>query len=170
MSSVPTGLTMKYNPKIHHRRSIRLKGHDYTQPGGYFITICTYRRDEIFGEVISGEMKLSPLGRIVEEEWFRSGEIRKEIQLFEDEFVVMSNHLHGINWITDPVGADGIRPNKGMHPNNAGADGIRPNKNTKPRAKNRTHTVRPYCGGRRVRWDRSLQDSRRLSHHELKRN
>jgi REP element-mobilizing transposase RayT len=98
---------MKYNPKIHHRRSIRLKGYDYTQPGAYFITLCTYRRDQIFGEIIAGEMKLSALGEIVREEWLRSAIIRKEIQIFEDEFVIMPNHFHGINWI---VGADGVRP------------------------------------------------------------
>jgi putative transposase len=70
---------MKFNPDIHHRQSTRLKGYDYSQPGAYFVTICTYRRDEIFGEVINGEMKLSALGEIVHEEWFRSAEIRKEI-------------------------------------------------------------------------------------------
>lgn len=103
---------MKYNPDIHHRRSIRLKGYDYTQPGAYFVTMVTYQRDEIFGEIGNGEMKLSPLGKIVQEEWFRSAEIRKEIQLFEDEFVVMPNHGHGIVWIVDnTVGADGVRPN-----------------------------------------------------------
>jgi REP element-mobilizing transposase RayT len=102
---------MKYNSTIHHRRSIRLNGYDYTQPGAYFVTICTYLRDEIFGEVINSEMKLSSLGTIVKEEWFRSGEIRQEIQLFDDEFTIMPNHLHGINWIVEPVGADGVRPN-----------------------------------------------------------
>jgi putative transposase len=100
---------MKYNPEVHHRRSIRLKGYDYTQPGAYFVTICTYQRAEIFGSVINGEMKLSALGEIVQAEWRRSAEIRKEIQIFDDEFVVMPNHLHGINWIVD-VGADAVRP------------------------------------------------------------
>jgi len=100
---------MKYNPEIHHRRSIRLKGYDYTQPGAYFVTFCTYQRAEIFGSIINGEMKLSVLGEIVREEWLRSAEIRKEIQIFDDEFVVMPNHLHGVNWIVD-VGADGVRP------------------------------------------------------------
>jgi putative transposase len=103
---------MKFNPDVHHRQSTRLKGYDYTRPGAYFVTICTYRRDEIFGEVINGEMKLSALGEIVHEEWFRSAEIRKEIQLFDDEFVVMPNHGHGIIWIVDTVGADGVRPSK----------------------------------------------------------
>jgi len=31
---------MHYNPKYHHRRSIRLKGYDYAQAGLYFITVC----------------------------------------------------------------------------------------------------------------------------------
>jgi REP element-mobilizing transposase RayT len=101
---------MKYNPQIHHRQSIRLKGYDYTQPGAYFVTFCTYQRAEIFGQVIDGEMKLSALGEIVREEWLRSAEIRKEIRLFEDEFMIMPNHLHGINWIVESVGADGVRP------------------------------------------------------------
>jgi REP element-mobilizing transposase RayT len=98
---------MAYDPKIHHRRSIRLKGYDYTQPGGYFITLVTHRRDEIFGEVINGEMKLSALGQIVHDEWMRSMGIRKEIQLHEDELGIMPNHAHGIVW---NVGADGVRP------------------------------------------------------------
>ena len=110
---------MKYNPNIHHRRSIRLKGYDYTQPGAYFVTFCTYRRDEIFGEVINREMKLSALGKIVHEEWFRSAEIRKEIQLFDDEFMVMPNHGHGIIWIVDTmVGADGVRLKNDIQPDN----------------------------------------------------
>ncbi len=96
---------MKYDPQKHHRRSIRLKGYDYTQPGAYFITICTHHRDEIFGEVVDGEIKLSPLGMIVREEWFRSAEMRKEIRLFEDELSIMPNHLHAINWIVETDGA-----------------------------------------------------------------
>ena len=103
---------MKYNPDIHHRRSIRLKGYDYTQPGAYFVTFCSYQRRHIFGEVVNGEMKLSALGKIVREEWVRSAEIRKEIRLFDDEFVVMPNHGHGIVWIMEAIaGADGVRPN-----------------------------------------------------------
>lgn len=102
---------MTYNPEIHHRRTIRLKGYDYTRPGAYFLTLVTYRRDEIFGQIINAEMNLSPLGHIAREEWLRSIQIRKEIQLFEDEFVVMPNHIHAIVWIIDPtVRAHGMRP------------------------------------------------------------
>jgi putative transposase len=109
---------MKYDPNKHHRKSIRLKGYDYTQAGAYFVTICTYHRDEIFGEIINGEMKLSPLGRIVHEEWLRSAEMRPEIRLFDDELSIMPNHSHGIIWIVDPpAGADRVRPNDDPRPN-----------------------------------------------------
>lgn len=132
---------MAYNPKIHpfgqahlylryrrrqdkHRRSIRLKGYDYTQPGAYFVTIDTYHRAEIFGEVVGSVMRLSPLGQIFHDEWLRSIGIRKEIQLFEDEFVVMPNHGHGIVWIVETpiVGVDGVRPGiEGTRPEDQGA-------------------------------------------------
>ena len=90
---------MKYDPQKHHRRSIRLKGYDYTQPGAYFVTICTYRRDEIFGEIINGEMILNETGKIARDEWFRTAELRPYVKLYEDEFVIMPNHEHGIIWI-----------------------------------------------------------------------
>lgn len=50
---------MKYNPNIHHRRSIRLKGYDYSQPGAYFITICTHQRECLFGEIVNRQMQLN---------------------------------------------------------------------------------------------------------------
>ncbi len=104
----------------HHRRSIRLNGYDYSQPGAYFVTMVTQNRAEIFGQVVDGEMKLSALGQIVHDEWMRSIGIRKEIQLHDDEFVIMPNHLHGIVWIVNPVGADGVRPET-IEPNTQGA-------------------------------------------------
>src|SRR5690349_19779420 len=90
---------MTYNPKIHHRRSIRLKGYDYTQPGAYFITFCTYQRRHIFGEVVNGEMILNDAGKIARQEWFKTAELRPYVKLYEDEFVIMPNHGHGIIWI-----------------------------------------------------------------------
>jgi len=114
----------------HHRRSIRLKGYDYTQPGAYFVTVCSYQREEIFGEISNDGMRLSSIGKIVQTEWFHSAEIRKEIRLFEDEFVVMPNHIHGIVWIVENeiVGADGVRPvvRPVVRPDGARLEGIRP--------------------------------------------
>ena len=111
----------------HHRRSIRLKGYDYTQPGAYFVTICAFQREEIFGTVINDVIRLSPIGKIVQAEWFHSAEIRQEIRLFEDEFVVMPNHIHGIVWIVENeiVGADGVRP-QGVRPQGVRPQGVRP--------------------------------------------
>lgn len=50
---------MTYDPQRHHRRSIRLRGYDYPQPGAYFITICTYERELLFGDVVDGEIRLN---------------------------------------------------------------------------------------------------------------
>nr|BCX01830.1 MAG: hypothetical protein KatS3mg041_1876 [Bacteroidota bacterium] len=101
----------RYDPEKHRRRSIRLKRYDYAQPGGYFVTICTYERAHLFGQVVDGEMVLNAFGRIVGEEWFRSAEIRAEIELYPDEFVIMPNHIHGIVWIVETdVGAHGRAP------------------------------------------------------------
>ena len=96
----------QYNPQRYRRRSIRLPGHDYTQPGAYFVTICTYNREPLFGQVVDGKMVMNAFGRIVWEEWFRTAQVRPNVELFEDEFVVMPNHIHGIIWIVgEPVGA-----------------------------------------------------------------
>jgi putative transposase len=93
-----------YDPDKHHRRSIRLQGYDYAQAGAYFLTICAYGRECLFGEVVNGAMLKNDSGRIVEEEWLRSAEIRQELEL--DVFVVMPNHLHGIVFIMN-IGATG---------------------------------------------------------------
>jgi len=89
-----------------HRRSIRLRGYDYTQPGAYFVTICTHDREHLFGEVIDGEMRVNEFGQIVQEEWFRTAQVRPYVQLQPDEFVVMPNHVHGIIWIVDDDATD----------------------------------------------------------------
>jgi len=85
----------------HRRRSIRLPGYDYTQPGAYFITICTYNGQHLLGEVVDGAMCLNAYGQIVQEEWFRTADLRPYVRLEADEFVVMPNHVHGILWTVD---------------------------------------------------------------------
>jgi len=87
---------------LHHRRSIRLKEYDYSQPGAYFITICTHQRDHLFGEIVDGVMQLNEFGQIAQEEWMKTALIRGEIEL--GEFVIMPNHFHGIIWIVDGRG------------------------------------------------------------------
>ncbi|MEB3277532.1 MAG: transposase [Lyngbya sp.] len=88
---------MKDNREIHHRRSIRLKGYNYSQPGAYFITLCTYQRQCWFGEIYQAKMHLNQIGKIVEQEWLKSAKMRPNLKL--DEWIIMPNHLHGIVWI-----------------------------------------------------------------------
>lgn len=85
---------MKFDPEKHHRRSIRLKGYDYSKAGWYFVTICTHNREPLLGNVVDGDMVLNELGKIVTSEWLITGKIRTNIDL--DKFVVMPNHIHGI--------------------------------------------------------------------------
>ncbi len=88
-------------PVSRRRRSLRLRQYDYAQAGAYFVTICTHRYRALFGEVVEGQMHLNELGELVRQEWFRSTQIRREIQLNAEEFVVMPNHVHGIVWIVE---------------------------------------------------------------------
>ena len=55
--------------KKRNRQSIRLKYYDYSSPGAYFITICTNKKEKIFGEIANGKMMLNENGKIVNEWW-----------------------------------------------------------------------------------------------------
>lgn len=91
---------MNYPKKL--RKSIRLKEYDYSQEGVYFITICTYNRECILGNVTDGEMILTQFGEIVLECWNSLTGRYTDIEL--DKFIVMPNHVHGIIKIIDNVG------------------------------------------------------------------
>ena len=84
----------KYDPNIHHRRSIRLPGYDYSQEGWYFVTICTYRHKCLFGKFVNKKIQLYRYGRVVDKCWKWLAEQYDYVQL--DGYVVMPNHLHGI--------------------------------------------------------------------------
>ena len=86
------------NPN-YHRHSVRLPRHDYSQPGAYFITICTHNRQCLFGEIVDGEIMMNEFGELVKTEWQKTGIIRPNIVI--DAFVIMPNHLHGILIIND---------------------------------------------------------------------
>jgi putative transposase len=103
---------MKYDPEKHHRRSTRLGGYDYAQPGACFVTVCTRDRACLFGHVVNGEMHLNEAGEIARTEWFTTAAIRPYVWLNENEFVVMPNHLHAIVWIVE----DGVGATTGRSP------------------------------------------------------
>ena len=119
---------MAYNPNIHHRRSIRLKGHDYSQPGLYFITICCHNRQCLFGEIVGAENFLPDIyfsdkihshqktilndaGKIANEYWL---EIPKHFHnAILHEHVVMPNHIQGIiqlSGVDNVVGVENFQP------------------------------------------------------------
>ena len=98
---------MKFDPFKHHRRSIRLRGYDYSQAGAYFVTICVQQRECLFGDILIGEMQLNPFGEIILKWWNELPRYYPPVEL--DEYVVMPNHMHGIIVITD-VGAGTPRP------------------------------------------------------------
>ena len=82
------------NSSRRHRRSVRLAGYDYSQPGAYFVTICAQDRTHFFGEVVGGQMHLNEPGRMIVGQWTALPQRFPVVCL--DAFVVMPNHLHGI--------------------------------------------------------------------------
>ncbi len=110
---------MKYNPDIHHRRSIRLKGYDYSQAGLYFVTICTQNRECFFGNITNGEMNLNDAAQMVER-WYLELE-NKFPDIKCREHITMPNHFHciienvGLNTNGENVPQKGEPVQKGEH-------------------------------------------------------
>ena len=127
------------NPNIHHRKSIRLRGYDYSKEGLYFITICTADRKCLFGKIVSvgvqdiepiqsindsemtigvenfeprrQEMILNDAGKIANECWLMIPEHFPDV--FLHEHIVMPNHVHGIIELTkSPVGVQNFEPKR----------------------------------------------------------
>ncbi len=109
----------------HGRKSIRLKEFDYSSAGAYFVTICTHDRECLFGTVADEKIVLNDIGRIVENEWLQTAEIRDNV--FTDAYIIMPNHVHGILFIEEManVGATGpVAPTnkpKSLQPNTLGS-------------------------------------------------
>jgi REP element-mobilizing transposase RayT len=82
-----------------YRRSIRLKEYDYSQSGAYFVTIVTFQRECMFGEIANSEMQLNGFGEITDECWRAIPEHFTNVEL--GAYVVMPNHVHGIIVIHD---------------------------------------------------------------------
>jgi REP element-mobilizing transposase RayT len=116
---------MKYDPQKQHRRSIRLQGYDYAQPGAYFVTMVAWQRECLFGEIIHsplpGEptLRLNPYGRIVERAWSDLPKHYPQVQL--GTFCIMPNHVHAVIILVEPTVGAGSR----------GAD-LRPAPTTQP--------------------------------------
>ncbi len=88
---MPTLFQNKYR-----NETARLRTWDYSREGMYFVTICTADRECYFGKVRNGKIELSETGKIAESEWFKTPELRPDMNLQLGEFVVMPNHVHGV--------------------------------------------------------------------------
>jgi REP element-mobilizing transposase RayT len=84
---------MHYDPSRHHRRSIRLAGHDYRSPGTYFVTICVHGRARLLAQE-GLIVQLNAAGLMVERWWRALAERFPSVTL--GSFVVMPNHMHGV--------------------------------------------------------------------------
>ncbi len=85
---------MPYNPHVHNRKSIRLKGYDYTQLGYYYVTICVQNRECLLGSVKDSLAELNKFGKIVDQKWNNIPKHFSNTTL--DEYIIMPNHIHGI--------------------------------------------------------------------------
>ena len=118
---------MAYNHNIHHRRSIRLQGYDYSNKGVYFVTLCTKNRVAFFGNIVGGIMVLNNAGCVANKCWNEIPDHFKHAVLHE--YIIMPDHVHGIIEIIKPPGTDyyavdanvtnpvvdvDVRPNKKM--------------------------------------------------------
>ncbi len=122
---------MKYNPNIHNRRSIRLKGYDYSRAGLYFITICVQDRICIFGKIMDGEMILNDAGKMIEKWYFELENKYPDKKCHE--MIVLPNHFHCIienaPKMDAHVGASPRGPDNADDPNNPNQPQYGPNNN-----------------------------------------
>jgi len=97
---------MTFGREQNRRRSIRLPSYDYAQAGAYFVTIGTYNRDCLLGEIPGSEMSLTRAGEVVLECWNDLPNHYSHVEI--DGFVVMPNHVHGIIVLADNQGKSSI--------------------------------------------------------------
>ncbi len=119
-------VALPYDPRVHHRRSIRLSGYDYTLAGGYFITLVAYQHQQLFGEIRTGQMHPNKVGEIVLQVW---QDIPQHfLRACLDSSVLMPNHFHAIILFSegDPEREDALHPNITGNPN------LPPKMGTKP--------------------------------------
>lgn len=90
---------MVYNPEIHKRKSIRLKGYDYSNSGAYFITMCIQNRENILSNISDSVVNLTTAGEMIEKWWLELSNKYPNVDL--DEYVIMPDHFHGIIWINN---------------------------------------------------------------------
>ena len=161
----------RYNPDIHHRRSIRLKGYDYSQAGAYFITVCTHNRECLFGSVGADskpaldsrpapatQMALNEYGEIVQYTW---DDLVNHIEGIElDAFVIMPNHFHGIIVIDNRAG---LEQRAGLEPAPTLSEIVRQLKTFSARRINKIRDTQGVLVWQRNYYERVIRDENELN-------
>ena len=87
--------------EFQQRKLQRLKWYDYSNPGHYFVTVCTKSPEYFFGKVVNKKMKINDAGKMISELLVNLHKVFQNIKL--DQFVVMPNHIHAIINILDVI-------------------------------------------------------------------
>lgn len=117
--------TMNSDPVQHNRKSIRLKGWDYSRAGAYYITMCVNHRKCLFGNIVNNEMNLNDAGNMIEKWYF---ELKNKFPtVLCDEHITMPDHFHAIiifdSVETPTVGVDlCVQPSHISGEHNVGVD------------------------------------------------
>ncbi len=154
----------------HHRRSIRLRGYDYTHAGAYFVTVCTWQRECVLGRIEDGILIPSEWGRIVDECWRALPSHFPNIAL--DAFAIMPNHVHGIIVIRNDSNSDDRRgeaflkapnasPLQGTQPGSLGAI-LQNFKSVSTRKINQTRDIPDLPVWQRNYYEHIVRDEREL--------
>ncbi len=88
----------------YHRRSIRLKGYDYSRTGVYFVTLCTDQRRYLLSTIDQHEVTLTEFGGVLDQKWQELAQYGSGVTV--DEYVLMPDHLHGLIVLQNPPTAD----------------------------------------------------------------
>ncbi|MDA3812907.1 MAG: transposase [Candidatus Cloacimonetes bacterium] len=86
---------------MKRKNFLRMESYDYSWSGAYFITICSFKKEDIFGEIENGLMHLNDAGKIIQDCWYQIPENYENVKL--DDLVIMPNHIHGIIWIVGAI-------------------------------------------------------------------
>lgn len=83
------------------KNSLRLNNYNYSWAGAYFITICSYKKESLFGKISDHSMQLNNFGKIVQKCWNQIPAKYKNVKI--GDFVIMPNHIHCIIWIVEAI-------------------------------------------------------------------
>ncbi len=113
------------NEQQPQRKLLRLQEYDYSQPGIYFVTICTEGKECLFGRVEDDKVHLNAFGEMVRKWWLEAEKKFRTIKL--DGFIVMPSHIHALIQILPaearpgPDGAQTVGADAHVRPHDASA-------------------------------------------------